>query len=79
MRSPKIEYWNGGLGFWFWHLKSANGKIICSGEGHPTKAKAIKAAAQVVTTVLALADECEHDRAQTQRLLIELGSIRERK
>lgn len=43
-RNTKLEYWQSSKdGQWYWHLKAGNGKVVCHGEGHPTKAKAVKA------------------------------------
>ena len=47
-RTPSLEYWQSPKdGQWYWHLKGANGKVVCHGEGHPTKAKAIRAARSI--------------------------------
>jgi len=34
----KYEYWKNNNGFWYWHLKSANGEKIAYGEGYHNKA-----------------------------------------
>lgn len=28
---------------WYWHLRGANGEIVCSSEGYATKASAVRA------------------------------------
>ena len=45
-RTPKI-YVFGRLDKWNWHLRAGNGEIVCHGESHATKAKAIRAARRV--------------------------------
>lgn len=37
---------------WFWHIKAANGEIICQGEGHATRANAERAAKGVVRRII---------------------------
>lgn len=34
----KYEYWKNSQGFWYWHLKAANGEKIATGEGYHNKA-----------------------------------------
>ena len=49
-RTPRLEYWQSPKdGQWYWHLKGANGKVVCHGEGHPTAGKAIGAARRTAT------------------------------
>lgn len=53
-RRPKFHVFEDAAGQWRWHLKSANGRILCQGESHPTKAKAKRAIAGVKrSTVIA--------------------------
>ena len=51
-RTPKLEYWEGKDGQWYWHLKGANGKVVCHGEGHKKKGNAIRAAKRSKGTML---------------------------
>lgn len=54
MRTSSIVVWEGGGNQpWRWHLKAGNGKTIAQGEGHPTRAKAIRAAEGVIRAVFA--------------------------
>ena len=39
-----IEIYKGKDGQFYWRSRAKNGKIRCNGEGHPSKAKAIRAA-----------------------------------
>lgn len=43
-RTPKIEVEKGSDGQWYWHLRGGNGRVMCSGEGHPSAANARRAA-----------------------------------
>ena len=43
-RSPKFCVFPDAAGQWRWHLAGANGQVVCQGEGHPTKQKALRAA-----------------------------------
>ena len=43
-RTPKFHVFQDVSGQWRWHLAGANGLIVCQGEGHPVKAKAVRAA-----------------------------------
>lgn len=47
-RTAKVEFFqNCPGGFWYWHLKSANGRIICQGESHTSLRDARRAWAGV--------------------------------
>lgn len=41
---------------WRWRVRARNGRIICQGEGHPTKAKALRAAVGVVRVTAQFVD-----------------------
>lgn len=51
-RVMRICVWEGSDGQHYWHIRARNGKIVCHGEGHPSKGKAIRAARGVVTTIV---------------------------
>lgn len=48
MRKPKFEIVTGRDTKVYFHLKAANGEVILSGRGHPTKSEAIHAIASVM-------------------------------
>lgn len=56
MKAPKFEVFQSPRNNqWYWHLKSANGKVIAHGEGHTRKQdaeRAIKTVGDTVLTVL---------------------------
>jgi uncharacterized protein YegP (UPF0339 family) len=33
----KIHIFRGKKGQWYWHMKAANGKVVCHGEGYKRK------------------------------------------
>jgi uncharacterized protein YegP (UPF0339 family) len=43
-RTPKFLVRQDVAGQWRWHLVAINGLIVCQGESHPTKQKALRAA-----------------------------------
>lgn len=43
MRGPKIRTFISGLN-WCWHLKAANGEIVCWASGFASKSNAVRAA-----------------------------------
>lgn len=74
MRRASIVVWKGaGAQPWRWHLKAANGKTIAQGEGHPTRAKAIRAAKGVILSVWASLIENPHDDPPKFDLCVSLG------
>lgn len=50
-RSPYIVVFHGGKPGFHWHIRAANGEIICQGEGHMRKADAERAAKNVVRRI----------------------------
>jgi uncharacterized protein YegP (UPF0339 family) len=52
-RAPKVEiYRSGADNQWRWHLRAANGKLLCQGEGHSVRANARRAAEGVMRAFL---------------------------
>lgn len=41
---PKIEVFKGKNAKWYWHLRAANGEIVCNSEAYETKQKASQTA-----------------------------------
>ena len=58
-REAKLEVWRSraGIHLWRWRLRGANGKVMCQGEGHLTKAKAVRAAQRVAEVFASLPGE----------------------
>lgn len=54
-RTPKFVVFQDMVGQWRWHLQAANGRILCQGESHPSKAKAKRAVRGVIRSA-AMAD-----------------------
>lgn len=46
MRSPHFEVYRARDG-WRWRLRAANGRVVATGEAHPRKAGAARAAAHL--------------------------------
>ena len=51
-RAPKVEIYKGAIEFYHWRLRAANGRILCHGEGHPSRANARRAAEGVMRAFL---------------------------
>lgn len=47
MKQPKFIVYQSPNGDWRWSLKGKNGRILASGEGHPSKRNAVRAATGV--------------------------------
>lgn len=43
----KWEFFKGNRGKWYFHLKAANGKILCQSEGYSTKKGCLKGIAAI--------------------------------
>lgn len=46
-RTSKVEFFKTYSGAWYWHLKAANGRIVCQGEAHSSERDARRAWAGV--------------------------------
>lgn len=55
-RKPKFEVYPAPDG-WRWRLIAANGRIVATGEAHPRKADAVRAAQNLP----GIADEADHE------------------
>lgn len=47
MRQPRYVVFQDKAGQWRWHLKAANGRIVCQGEAHTRRRDAVRAAETV--------------------------------
>lgn len=43
-RAPKFEVFQGHDGFWYWHLRSKNGEVICQSEAYTRRGDATRGA-----------------------------------
>lgn len=69
-REPRLEVWRiiegknsiveSAVPQWYWHLRGANGKVMCQGEGHPTKAKAVRAARRCCDAMYQIVDRLDY-------------------
>ena len=53
MKRPKFVIFQDAAGQWRWHLRSANGRVICQGEAHTRKPDAVRACRTVANTAFA--------------------------
>lgn len=51
MRRARVQFYRDRRGEWRWRVRAGNGRIVAQGEGHPTRAKAIRAFNSVVWNV----------------------------
>lgn len=51
-RGPYIIVFHGGKPGFHWHIRAANGEIICQGEGHGRRSDAERAAKTVVKRII---------------------------
>lgn len=51
-RGPFIVVFHGGKPGWHWHVRAANGEIVCQGEGHMRKSDAERAAKTIVKRII---------------------------
>lgn len=56
MKTPLFEVYPAKDG-WRWRLRAANGRIVATGEAHPRKADAVRAAQNLP----GIADEADHE------------------
>lgn len=57
MKKPKFHILQDKQGSWRWHLRAANGRILCQGESHTRKSdaeRAIEAVKRAIGSIHAL-------------------------